>query len=114
MSLLAGAGLLYTTEGHYADLGAHHGRHLRGRAERRLLRLALGDASGLRLQFGRLRPIAVEVSEVTATGDRRYEVPIPAPPDPRIAAARRALLCWLVAALALGLARRLRSRESTS
>ena len=108
VSLLSGAGLLYTTELHYADLGTHHGRRLRGRVERRLVRLALGDGSGLRLQLGRLRPVAVEVID---PDDRRYEIAIPTPPEPRLVAARRTLLCWLVAALVIDVARRLRAKE---
>ena len=93
---------------HYADLGTHHGRRLRGRVERRLVRLALGDGSGLRLQLGRLRPVAVEVID---PDDRRYEIAIPTPPEPRLVAARRTLLCWLVAALVIDVARRLRAKE---
>ena len=111
MSLLAGAGLLYTTELHYADLGTHHGRRLRGRVERRLLRLAVGDASGLRLQLGHMRPVAVEVTDAD---DRRYEIAIPTPPEPRLVAARRTVLCWLVAALVIDVARRLRAKEPAS
>ena len=114
MSRFAGAGLLFTTELHYADLGTHHGRRLRGRVERRLLRLALGDASGLRLQLGRLRPVAVEVTELTGAGDRHYEVSIPIPPEPRLVAARRVLLCWLVGALVIDVARWLRAKETAS
>jgi hypothetical protein len=111
---LTGAGLLYSNEVAYADLGTHAGRRLRGRVERRVLRLALGGAAGLRLQLGRLHPVAVEVIEPRAApedGDRRYEVAIPTPPDPRLAAARRVLACWMLAALVLGVARRLRAKE---
>lgn len=108
MSLLGGAGLLYSTEVRYADLGTHAGRRLRGRAERRLLQLALGRAPALRLSLGRLRPIAVEVTE---PDERRYEIAIPRPRDPRLAAAGRILTCWMLATLALGIARRLRTKE---
>ena len=108
---LAGGGLLVSTELAYADLGTHHGRRLRGRAERRLLRLGLGDAAGLRLQIGRQRPVAVEVTERTQAGERRYEVAIPTPPDPRLAAVSRALLCWLIATLVTRAWRELRTKE---
>jgi len=107
VSLIAGAGFLYTTEVEYADLGVHLGRRLRGRVERRRLRLALGRSAGIRLHAGRLRPVAVEVTEA----GRRYEIPVVAPPDPRLAAARRVVLCWLLAGLVFAAARRIRAKE---
>ena len=104
-----GAGLFYTTEVTRADLGEHAGRVLRGRAERHVLRIALGARRGLRLYGGRLRPVAVEV---TAVGDSRYDVPIPATPDPRLTMLRRIAVCWAVTATALGVVGLWRARAS--
>ena len=104
-----GAAVLYTTEVTRTDLGRHAGRLLRGRAERRTLRIALGARRGLRLSGGRLRPVAIEVTEEDG---RRYEVPIPGPPDPRAVPARRVVACWMIAAAALGVARLLRARAA--
>lgn len=105
-----GAGLFYTTELTHTDLGEHHGRHLRGRAEQRVLRIALGARRGLRLYGGRLRPVAVEVAGVDGS---RYDVPIPATPDPRLTMLRRVAVCWALAAAALGVVGRLRARASS-
>ena len=92
-----GAGLLFTTEVTRADLGRHGGRHLRGRAERRTLRIGLGKGRGLLLYGSRLRPVAVEVTEAD---DRRYEVPV--------------LTCWVVASAVLSAARLLRTKLTAS
>ena len=111
MSLPSGGGALFTTEVEYADLGTHGGRRLRGRVERRLLQIAVGDRGGLRVRIGRMRPVAVEVVE---PDERRHEVPIVAPPDPWIAAGRRMVLVWLAAALVVGAARSLRRSRTMS
>ncbi len=103
MNLGGGAGALLTSEVEYADLGTHGGRVLRGRVERRSLRLALGQRDGVRIRAGRARAIAIEVQEADG---RRYELPVQAPVDPWLAMARRLLLLWLVSTLALALARR--------
>ena len=103
MNLGGGAGALLTSEVDYADLGTHGGRALRGRVERRSLRIALGQREGMRLRAGRARAVAVEVEEADG---RRYELPLQAPTDPWLAAARRLLLVWLLSTLAVGLARR--------
>ena len=104
-----GAGLFYTTEVTRADLGEHAGRVLRGRAERHVLRIALGARRGLRLYGGRMRPVAVEV---TAVGDNRYDVPIRATPDPRLTMLRRVAVCWAVSTAALGVVGLWRTRAS--
>lgn len=109
MSLTGGAGALLSTEVEYAELGTHGGRRLRGRVERRLLQVAVGRSGRFRMRLGRLRPVAVEVIEA---GERRYEVPIEAPPDPWLAAGRRLLLTWLAAALVVDAARTLRGAGS--
>lgn len=103
-----GLGALLTTEVEHADLGTHRGRRLRGRVERRSLRLGLGGAREWRVELGRSRPSAVEVVEPAtgSTGERRYEVAIPAPADPWPRAARRMLLCWAGLTLAVALIRR--------
>jgi uncharacterized spore protein YtfJ len=56
-------GALITTEVEYADLGEHHGRHLRGRVERRVIRVRAGEGGRVSVTLGRTRPVAVEVSE---------------------------------------------------
>ena len=97
----SGFGLLLTTESGEVELGTFHGRRLRGRVERRLLRLALGQRGGAQLTLSRARPVAVLVTE----GDRSYELPVGAPPDPWVSAVRRVLLLWvlsLVLVAALG------------
>ena len=96
MMLPRGFGLLLTRETDHVELGRHHGRRLRGRMERRVLRVALGQRSGLRLTLSRARPVAVEVAE----GDRRYELPIAVPADPWLRAARRLLLVWVLSLVA--------------
>ena len=110
MPQLRGAGLFYTTEVTRTDLGEHAGRLLRGRAERRVLRIALGARRGLRLYGGRLRPVAVEVAGADGS---RYDVPIPATGDPRVTMVRRVAVCWALAAAALGVAGLVRTRASS-
>ena len=105
-----GAGLFYTTEVTRTDLGEHGGRVLRGRAERRVLRIALGARRGVRLTGGSLRPVAVEV---TGTDANRYDVQIPATPDPRLTMLRRVGVCWAIAAAAVGIVGLLRARASS-
>ncbi len=105
-----GAGLFYTTEVTRTDLGEHGGRVLRGRAERRVLRMALGARRGVRLTGGSLRPVAVEV---TGTDANRYDVPIPATPDPRLTMLRRVGVCWAIAAAAVGIVGLFRARTSS-
>ena len=108
---LGGAGLLYTTEVTRADLGRHAGRHLWGRAERRTLRLALGEGRGLRLYASRLRPVAIEVTDAD---DHRYELPIPPAPDPRFVAVGHIIACWAIASAVLSAARLLRAKIAAS
>lgn len=106
MNLGGGAGALVTTEIEYAELGTHGGHTLRGRVERRVLRLALGREGGvLQLRFGRARAVAVEVQDADG---RRYDLPVETPPDPWLAAGRRLAVAWLLSALALRLARGVR------
>lgn len=105
-----GAGLFYTAEVTRTDLGQHAGRVLRGRAERRVLRIALGARRGVRIAGGRLRPVAVEV---TGADDSRYDVPIPATSDPRLTMLRRVAACWALAAVAVGIVGLLRPRASS-
>ena len=107
----AGAGLLFTTEVTRTDLGRHGGRHLRGRAESRTVRIGLGKGRGLLLYGSRLRPVAVEVTEAD---DRRYEVPVPDVPDPRIVTLRRVVTCWVIASAVLSAARLLRTKLAAS
>lgn len=110
MSLGHGAGVLLTTEIEFAELGTHAGHTLRGRVERRLLRVALGGGERvLQLRFGRARAVAVDVEEASG---RRYELPIETPSDPWLAAGRRVLLAWLLSSLALGLVARTRRRAA--
>ena len=96
MMLLRGFGLLVTTETDHVELGSHHGRRLRSRTQRRVLRVALGQRSGLRLTLSRARPVAVEVVE----NERRYELPIAAPADPWLRATRRLLVVWALSLVA--------------
>ncbi len=96
MMLPRGFGLLLTTETDHVELGSHHGRRLRGRSERRVLRVALGQRAGLRLTLSRARPVAVEVVE----DERRYELPIAVPADPWLRAARRLLVVWALSLVA--------------
>lgn len=86
-----GFGGLLTTGTEHVDLGHVGTRALSARVQRRQLHLALGSGAGVRITLGRLRPVAVEVTE----SDRAYEVAIPAVADPWITAARRAVLLWL-------------------
>ena len=97
-----GFGLLLTTETDHAELGSHHGRRLRGRTERSVLRVALGQRSGLRLTLSHACPVAVEVIE----GERRYELPIAVPADPWLRSARRLLVVWALSLVAQALLRR--------
>jgi hypothetical protein len=85
-----GFGALVTTEVRHVDLGTFGARSLRGRVEHRRLRLAAGRRAGFSLTLGRLRAVAVEVTEP----GRAYEVPIPAVEDPRVRALRRTLVLW--------------------
>lgn len=86
----SGAGGLLTTEVLYAELGEHGGRRLRGRVERRVLRLALGQR--LRVSVTRLRPVAVEVHG----GTEAFAVAIAPQADPLAQAMQRVLLLWVV------------------
>jgi len=89
-----GWGALLTTEVEHHDLGEHAGLRLRGRVHRRALRVGLGARRRWRLELGRARAVAVEVTDPAG---RTRDVRIPAPPDPWIRAARRVLL-WAGAA----------------
>ncbi len=97
-----GFGLLLTTETDHVELGSHHGRRLRGRSERRVLRVALGQRTGLRLTLSLARPVAVEVIE----DERRYELPIAVPADPWLRAARRLLVVWALSLVAQAMLKR--------
>ncbi len=105
-----GLGALLTTEVEHVDLGQFGDRALRGRVEHRRLRVGAGRGTGFALTLGRVRPVAVEVTEA----GRRYEVAIPRVPDPRTRAVRRTLALW-GASLAVGwwLGRRRSSRRAT-
>ena len=115
-----GLGGLLTTEVEYTDLGSYHGRQIRGRVERRQLRIALGSTRALRLNLTRLRPVGIEVRR----GSERWDVPIRAPREPWIRTAQRLLLLWAssVALLQLTgrqltgrqLARRRRARQESA
>ena len=98
-----GLGGLLTTEVVYTDLGTYNGRQLRGRVERRQLRIALGSTRVLRLNLTRLRPVGIEVR----TGSERWDVPIHAPRDPWIRTAQRLLLLWASSVALLQLTGRL-------
>lgn len=74
----AATGILVTTETERVELGTHHGRRLRGRVQRRVLRAAGGGRFALRIELGRARAVAVEVDD----GARRYDVPITTHRDP--------------------------------
>ncbi len=87
---------LLITETDHVQLGSHYGRRLRGRTERRVLRVALGQRAGLRLTLSRARPVAVEVVE----NERRSELPIAIPGDPWLRATRRLLLVWALSLVA--------------
>lgn len=84
-------GGLLTTDVERVDLGSVGERALSARVQRRQLHLAVGTGSGVRITLGRLRPVAVEVTEA----GRAYEVPIPTVADPWLTAVRRAALLWL-------------------
>jgi hypothetical protein len=108
-----GLGALLTTDVEYVALGTFGDRALRARVEHRRLRLRVGPIAGRAvggsLTLGRLRPVAVEVDAPGA----RYEVVIPAVEDPRVRAARRALLLWGASLLAAWWLDRRRARRAT-
>lgn len=106
-----GLGGLLTTEVEHVDLGRVGERALRARVLRRQLRLAIGSGPGMRLAVGRVRPVAVEVTEP----GRAYEVPVRGVPDPWLRAMRRTALLW-AASLAVSWwvrRRRARTRHAT-
>lgn len=100
----SGLGAILTTETEHVDLGRIGERSLRGRVEHRRVRFALGRRRGFSLTMGRLRPVAVEVTEP----GRVYEVAIPAVVDPRVRAVRRTLALWLLSLGAVWWVRRRR------
>lgn len=103
-----GLGGLLTAEIEHLELGQVGTRVLRARVQRRQLRLAAGRRVGMRITIGRLRPVAVEVTEP----GRAYEVPIPSVADPWLTAMRR-LAALAVASLAIRWwARRRRGRTA--
>jgi hypothetical protein len=91
-----GLGALLTTDIEHVPLGEFGNRTLTARVERRSLRLAFGNRARVRVTLGRLRPVAVDVSEPTRT----YQVAVPPVPDPWLRTLRRTALLWL-ATLAL-------------
>ena len=100
------AGGFLTTESSEIDLGEHEGVHLSGHLERRVLRIGFGGRRGLRLEFARTRPTAVEASSLAGVEVHRLR---PAP-DPWIEAAQ-----WLViVAVATALIPRLLRRRTVS
>lgn len=106
-----GLGALLTTEVEYTDLGEYGGRRLRGRVERRILRLGAAPHSRFQFTLVRARPTAVEVWS-PSEADTRPEaagalaegaiasVPIPAPVSPFARLAQGvvllALATWLL------------------
>ena len=106
-----GAGVLLQTTVDRVDLGEHHGRRLVALVEHRTLRLAAGRWGTGSLTLGRRRARRLEVSDGASHEGRndepaaeRYDVVIPAPPDPwprylrRVAALAGA--CWVLVTLA--------------
>lgn len=119
-----GLGALLTTEVEYTDLGEYGGRRLRGRVERRILRLGAAPHSRFQFTLVRARPTAVEVWS-PSEADTRPEaagafaegafvegaiasVPIPAPVSPFARLAQGAVLLALAAWLLPRLLARLR------
>jgi hypothetical protein len=102
----AGFGGLLTTHVEHVDLGRVGLRALRARVQRRQLHLAVGDGAGVRITLGRMRPVAVEVTEP----GRAYEVAVPSVPNPWLAAAQRTALLWLASLTITWWLRRRRAR----
>lgn len=105
----SGFGALLQTDYDHLDLGTHHGQTLRARVQRRSLRLALGRGRHVSLALGRTRPLSVEVT--SAQG--RYDVSVPAQPDPWLRAAWRLALLWVASVVLVRLVRRVSGRPAT-
>jgi hypothetical protein len=105
----SGYGALLRTDYDHVDLGSHHGQALRARVQRRSLRLAVGRGRHLSLALGRTRPVSVEV--IGAAG--RYDIPVPAQPDPWLRVAARLALLWVASIVLVRVVRRL-TASSTS
>lgn len=106
----SGLGALLLSTVDHVELGTHHGRRLRARVQRRGARLLLGRGGRFSFALGHTRPVAIEVIEV-ATDGRRYDLPVPRPRDPWLAAAQRVLALTLGAALLLAWAARRRATK---
>lgn len=115
-----GWGALLTTDVSHHDLGTHHGQTLRGRVRRRTLHLGIGTLGAFaprrgqhhrrwRIELGRTRPVAVEVTD---RDGHRYDVAIPTPPDPWPRAGMRVLLWGSVATIITMTIRRRRTTRS--
>ena len=61
--MLRGLSRFSQGETQYVDLGEHAGRRLRGRVERRALRLGASGGRGVYIEAVRARPTAIEVSQ---------------------------------------------------